>query len=356
MPPPAEGIYPPELQSAHKRPPFLKRHKVISIGIIIIAFLTILELVTWPESTADLSYEGEVWGDLTAEGYIWGHQRSDHDFCCVSQYASMCEETLTISVTNVSRVRLFDPPDGDRINKTVDCINSTFVIIPEPEPRYDSSVNGDWHDIDVRCVFSDFNGTFEGTDTEYYDRKWVSRIWGTARVIHDESASYDIDIDDCIVIIDGIEYVNSSWLYIPEGEVANLTITGRGGIGVGTNLHPHINGTLEVDDFVRLKIGFNDEYQKILFDGEDIEVRTIRSSYEFSHWGHVYEPWVIEITVPEGTEVEIQEIAKLPIGINIVLMVVIISLVIVVGRSIVSIIHREREERGSTPPEGHEPR
>jgi hypothetical protein len=302
----------------------LKYNYRFHAGWIGVLALVLTIPVTWPEPIEGLVYEGEVWGDVRAEGYIWGEHVAEHDHVYVSQILPGDGERLHATVTNVSSVRLLDPPHGNRIDSTVVCENGTFEIIAEEDPRYRSSIMGQWWDVDFDCVYAEFNGTFEGTHDEYWPIENVSWVEGSANIRHDPKASYDISIDDCIVIIDGIEYVNASWLFIPEGETATITIGGSHNMRVGSGLFPHINGTLEVDEFNHLDGFWTDKYQTIKFGGDDIEVRTTQASVWFEHWGESYDPWIIEVTASSGTEIEISETSKIPIAISVILVILLL--------------------------------
>ena len=132
---------------------------LLSIAIV----LGLLLSIAWPESTSDRTYEGEVWGDLRAEGFIWGEHRAEHDRIYFRHRSDVEGEGLRANVTNVSSIRLFDPPDGDRINVTVECLNRSFVIIAD-----NASIRCTAWDVDFRCIYQEFNSTFPGVNIEYW--------------------------------------------------------------------------------------------------------------------------------------------------------------------------------------------
>ena len=76
---------------------------------------------------------------------------------------------------------------------------------------------------------------------------------------------------------------------------------------------------------------WSDEYERIRFDGNDIRVRTTQESRYTSGGGPFssFDQWGIEISVHQGTNVEITEPGKLPLwtvyimlGVSVVLFVI----------------------------------
>jgi hypothetical protein len=255
--------------------------------------------ITQAESTSKRTYEGEVWGDLTAEGFIWGDYKGEHEYIDYRVWSYQEGDGLWVNVTNVSQVWLFYSPHGERINVTVVPENKSFEIFMTR-----GSIYGYWWDLDVHCVYTDFNGTFEGTDDAYYPIETIPWIRGTASIRHDPSESYDIRARDCIVVIDGIQYENASALSIPENETAHVSIQGKGGLRVRYGLFPIINGTLEINNFRKTEGHYTYQYKTIRFTGNNIEVRTTQHSDWWDHWGEGYDPWVIEVSVPPDCIVE----------------------------------------------------
>jgi len=269
----------------------------------------VILLISWPEGAKDRVYEGELWGDLEAEGYIWGEQKAEHG------YVSFGLGDMTVNITNVSEVWLFDRPFGERINRTIECQNRSLTIVSRPD---DFGVfTGNCWDIDMRCVYSGFNGTFGDKTDPYYPDYNVSWLEGHASIRHDDPLEWDIELGGCDVIIDGVVYEFVDHLCVGDGDNANVTVRGAGSVYYGSPLFPHINGTLKIKNFEHLKDGDSDRYQQLVIKGEDIALRTVNPSNYASGGGPIfntaYDPWEVEISTSQDASIDIFEAFKLPI-------------------------------------------
>ncbi len=207
-------------------------------------------------------------------------------------------------------------------------MNETVQIVAN-----NGGFSGQFWDLDFHCVYREFNGTFEGDEYEYYPKDTASWVEGRSLLRHNESRDWDLHLRDCRVIVDEIEYQVGfeGHLIIPEGETAVVTVQGSGNLRVDSGFHPHINGTLTIENFLRVDGLWSDEYERIRFDGNDIRVRTTQESRYTSGGGPFssFDQWGIEISVHQGTNVEITEPGKLPLwtvyimlGVSVVLFVI----------------------------------
>ncbi len=295
------------------------RHLVMALVLALAILLT-----SWPEGAKGRVYEGELWGDLEAEGYIWGEQKAEHD------YVSFWLGDMTVNVTNVSVVWLSDPPFGERINNTVECHNRSLTIVSRPDDF--GFFTGNCWDIDMRCVYSDFNGTFVDKTDSYFPDYNVSWLEGHASVRHDGSIEWDIELYGCNVIIDGVVYESASYVRVGDGERAEVTVRGAGDIYFVSPLFPHINGTLRMENFEHVEDGHSDRYQQLVIKGKDIALRTVNPSESGSgggpFGGTFYIPWAVEISASQDASIDIVETFKLPIYAELVVITVIAILAI----------------------------
>lgn len=202
-------------------------------------------------------------------------------------------------------------------------------------------------DVDFYCVYGGFNGTAVSDEEEYWPEYDVSWLEGHASVIHNDSMDYDIEMFDCLVIIDGVTYERVDHLSIAEGDVAELSVRGRCSVGFDGGLYPHINGSLRIDNFLRYERDSQDTYQSLVLKGDDIPLRTIDlpntgSGGIFSF----FDQWVVEVTASPDATVEIVEPLKLPLYVE----PFIIAVIVVLAIGTLSSIHRALVDAASRVP------
>ena len=338
--PPAIG-YKLEYVEVHdprpRRPIISGRQRVLLLlaGMII---LIITILITWPSTvedpTGDLVFEGEVWGDLTTEGEIWGESVSELDVVSIRHWSEGGGEGLRVNVTNVSNLWLEDYQSDS--NVSVPCENRSFVIIAD-NGRFTAYLS----DLEFECEYQEFIGIFPGDEEEYYPECIVTSVEGHGYLVHGEYHRWDITLGDCVVVVDGVEYLGIDSLFIPEDETPYVEV--RGSVGnqgnLRTGLHPHVNGTLVVENFLHEKDGRSQLYQRITFEGEDISIRTtVYSQYGTGGMNYFFDQWAIEVTISPDTTVEIEEAADTPLWVEAIL----IALLVIMVYYTISFLRRQR--------------
>ena len=295
------------------------RHLVMALMLALVILLT-----TWPEDAEDRVYEGELWGDLEAEGYIWGEQKAEYD------YVSFWLGDMTVNVTNVSAVWLSDPPFGERINSTVECHNRSLTIVSRSDDF--GWYAGYCWDIDMRCVYSDFNGTFVDKTDSYFPDYNVSWMEGHASVRHNDSLDADIALYGCNITIDGVVYESASYVRVVSGDNVQVSVRGAGSVYFVSPMFPHINGTLRMENFKHVENGHSDRYQQLVIKGKDIALRTVNPSDSGSgggpFGGTFYSPWEVEVSASQDASIDIFEAFKLPIYAELVVIATIAVLAI----------------------------
>ena len=152
----------------------------------------------------------------------------------------------------------------------------------------------------------------------------MTSVEGHGNLVHGEYHRWDITLYDCVVVVDGVEYLGIDSLFIPEDETPYVEVRGdigrRGNIGAGRGLHPHVNGTLEVENFLHVKGGRSQLYHRIRFEGEDISIRTTAHS-QYGTGGPFawFDQWAIEVSISPDTAVEIEEAADTPLWVEAIL-------------------------------------
>ena len=338
--PPAIG-YKLEYVEVHdpraRRPIISGRQRVLLLlaGVII---LIITILVTWPSTvedpTGDLVFEGEVWGDLTTEGAIWGEHVSELDHVSLRHWSDGGGEGLRVNVTNVSNVWLFDYPSDTNIS--VPCENSSFVVIAD-----NGTFGAYLTDLEFECEYQEFIGLFPGDEENYWPQYLVTSVEGHGNLVHGEYHRWDITLRDCVVVVDGVEYLGIDSLFIPEDETPYVEVWGSVGNqgNLRTGLHPHVNGTLVVENFLHEKDGRSQLYQRITFEGEDISIRTTAiSQYGTGGSFNLFDQWAIEVTISPDTTVEIEEAVDTPLWVE----AIYIALLVIMVYYTISFLRRQR--------------
>jgi hypothetical protein len=312
---------PGPIRTANRQLPFL------IIGIILVLVTIIF---TWPSTVEDPSedrvFQGEVWGDLTTDGEIWGKAESPLDMVSLNHWSMDEAGELRVNVTNVSNIWLVDY--SQETNVSVPCQNGSFLIIAD-----NGGFGAYLSDLAFTCEYQEFSVSFLGDNEVYSPVHLVTSVEGHGNLVHGEYHRWDITLDDCVVVVDGIEYPDANCLFIPEGETPYVEVVGgigdMGGIGVWSGLHPHVNGTLVVDDFLHEKDGRTQMYQSILFRGDDIFIQH-SGPPQYGTGGPFpwFEQWSIEVTISADTTVSIEEATDTPLWVEAILITLFIVLVI----------------------------
>lgn len=316
-------------EAASEKAPISDRTKVLLL-LSGIALLVLIIVTTWPISFADLTgervFQGEVWGDLTAEGEIWGECQSDLERVWLGHWTQGGGTGLRANVTNVSRVWLESNRLGTNIS--VNCSKGSFVVIAD-----NGSFGAYLSDLDIRCEYQEFSGTFPGEGEDYYPDCIVSTVEGQGTLVHGEDHRWDISMRDCVVIVDGVEYHDVDSLFIPDDEAPLVEIRGAvgqiGNLDVSSVLHPHVRGTLEVEDFYHETGGRTRHYKLIRFEGEDISIK--HSGNSRSGTGGPFEwfdQWSIDVTISDDATVEVEPALPTWVEAALIALVAILSLVL----------------------------
>jgi hypothetical protein len=296
--------------------------------------LVITIQVTWPSTvedpSGDLVFEGEVWGDLTTEGVIWGEHVSEFDYVDFGFWSASGEENLRVSVTNVSQIWLIDRHNDTNIS--VPCTNGSFEIITNS-----GSLDVYLSDLEFRCEYLEFIGIFPGDEEDYGPTVSISSVEGHGYLTNGRAIEWHqhegFDLDGCLIVVDGVEYREIHSLLIPDGETAYVEVEGsvdfRGGIRVSGGLRPHVNGTLEVWNFLHKKDDRSQLYERITFEGEDIYIKHNGGSQTGTggmfRW---FDQWGINVTISPDTTVLIEEAPQTPLWAE-VIMIALVAILIV---------------------------
>ncbi len=308
-----------------------QRRTFLLISIILLSFTILL---TWPSTvedpTGDTVFEGQVWGDLTVEGVIRGEHVSEFDNVDIGHWSDG-GGGLRVNVTNVSNVWLFNRRYDT--NVSVPCENRSFLIIVD-----NGSFNAYLSDLEFECVYQEFSGSYPGYEEDYEPQVLVTSVEGHGNLVHGvfiyKYRQGDVTLDDCVVVVDGVEYQEIDGIFIPEDESPYVEVRGdigsRGSIHVGRGLDPRINGTLEVENFLHEKDGRSQMYRRIRFEGEDILIHHTGYSEGGSGgggWKWFYQ-WRIDVTISPDTTVEIVETASAFLWVEVILIALLIFLLI----------------------------
>ncbi len=316
----------------------------LAVLVVAVVVLVVLVISAWPDRYEDVSsdevFEGEVWGDLTTVGDIWGRYDSEFERVDLRFWGSGGGDALRVWVSNVSVVSLLDR--HDETNVSVPCNNGTFMIITSY-----GSVNVCLSDLEFSCVFREYTGTFPGEDEVYGPRKSVSFVEGHGHLTNGRAIEWyhhdGFELDGCSVIVDGFTYREVDLLLIPDGETAYIEVEGAvgpmGGMRVPGDNAPHVNGSLEIEDFLLKRGERSMMYDRIMFEGEDIFIRTTQIS-DFGTGGPFawFDQWTVEVTLSEDVTVEAEPAPVTPWWV----IAVLILLIIILCLAIVTTVHRVR--------------
>jgi hypothetical protein len=270
------------------------------MAITMVVLVVLGTVLIWPESTDELVYEGEVWGDFRAEGNLTGRQVEEDGEVFIHANPTLGSEGVRAVVSNLTGVHLRTLGTPRNVDMDVPLPNGTFEVLVT-----DGSLEGAGWDMDLRCVYSDLNGSFPGTTVQYRPDMSVSSVNGTASIR--PGSAFALYVSSGICTIDGTVHIGVIQIDLLQNETAEVNITGRGSIRVGTGFHPHINGTLTIWDFKRYKGWWSDDLDSIFFEGPDIEV----AFGEGADWEEgvtlPYSPWTMEVTIQHGTIVRTSE-------------------------------------------------
>jgi hypothetical protein len=307
------------------KPFFSGRQRVLLLLAGMIILLTTI-LVTWPSTvedpSGDLVFEGEVWGDLSTEGDIWGENVPEHDWVYIRH--SGRDGGLLINVTNVSNLWLFDLHTDTNIS--VPCNNNSFIVVAD-----NGNFNAYLSNLEFECEYLEFIGIYPGDTDTYSPDFTVISVEGHGNLVHGEYHGWDIQLDDCRVVVDGVEYHDIDSIFIPEDETPYVEVWGS--VGTHGNIHtsfpPHVNGTLVVVNFLHIKDGRTQMYDRIKFEGEDIFIdHNGRSQYGTGGPFPFYDPWTIEVTISPDTTVEIWEADDTPLWVEAILIGLLLIIVL----------------------------
>jgi hypothetical protein len=293
------------------------------LGYLFVGIVLILVTIyyTWPSTVEDASgdnvYAGEVWGDLTTGGEIWGEHVSELDNVSLYHWGMGDTGGLRVNVTNVSNIWLVDYSQGTNI--TVPCENGSFQIIAD-----NGGFGAHLSNLAFECEYQQFTVMYLGDDDVFTPRYAVTWVEGHGHLVHGQVEQWDVMLDDCVVVVDGVEYRSVDILFIPEEETPFVKVMGMtgelGNIRVWRGLHPHVNGTLEVEEFLHEKDGRTQMYESIWFRGEDIHIYHTEPP-EILTDSDLFIPFrlEIEVTISPDTRVVIEEATQTPLWVEAIL-------------------------------------
>jgi hypothetical protein len=328
----------------------MRYKQVITIAVVLIIILAVFYNVVRDEPF----FVGEIWGDLSSTGEVVGIHVLESGRIAMSSRGPIGSDTrLMIEVSNISSVLMWYWEDGK--------IHETNYVLQNRSLTIDASHTGffgtnDLVNAKIDYHFSEFSGYWVDEFTYHVHLEFES-IEGLAQMPHDLDDDGDFTVNwDTYVYIDDVT-ITDEWasFNIPEDEVADISLTGNGNLSFNTPPEVHIDGTLTIEDFEARK-GHQiipRRYAWVRIEGEDIIVRTrANPDYQNFKGSEYWDPWVIEIESPEGTDVEIR--SRLT-ATNLLVYIFIMGTVIIFLYSLVS-------HRRTNPPEptmlepGHPPR
>jgi hypothetical protein len=162
-------------------------------------------------------------------------------------------------------------------------------------------------------------------------------------------------LDTCTVTVGHHKYYGMDDLFIPDEERAYVEIEGHVGPrgGISTGLRPHVNGSLEVEDFLHEKGGRSQWYDRITFEGEDIYIQHSGGSQSGTGgtWAW-FDQWTINVSVSPDTTVEIEEAWYVPVWMEMLLIMGLALLVVFTFKTWRDLGRPPREDPHMGPPEG----
>jgi hypothetical protein len=234
---------------------------------------------------------------------------------------------LMVEVSNISSVSMWYWVDGSIYETNYTLKNRSLTIDASSRGYFGTNqlVNAR-----IDLYFREFSGSWVDEFTYHVHLEFES-IEGSARMPHDPDDDRDFTVNwDTYVYIDDVVITNE-WasFNIPEDEVADIIITGIGNLSFSPPPEVHIDGSLTIEDFTGRK-GHQiipRHYDRVRIDGEDIIVRTRENpDYQNFKGRDYWDPWVIEIDAPEGTDTDIRSSLALS---NILVYLFITSIVII---------------------------
>ena len=308
----------------------------MTVLIASVIVLVIVVVLTWPARYHDISgnrvFEGEVWGDLTTEGEIWGECDSDLEYVSVRHWSRDGGTGLRAYVSNVSHIWLFSYRTDT--NVSIPCDDESFMIIAD-----NGSFGAYLSNVKFWCEYEDFSGTFPGDEDDYYPDYNVSSIEGYGHVVHGQYHRYDITLNDCIILVNGSYHQDIDSIFVPEDENPLMEVEGQvgpeGSFRVFSALHPRVNGTVEVEDFLLTMPGRpSRSYDVIRFEGEDIYIRhNGGSQYGTGGPWAWFDQWSIEVTLSDDATVEVERAPGTPLWVEVVLLAMISALLVAIIRT-----------------------
>jgi hypothetical protein len=275
--------------------------------VIAISIATIIIVAIYYEYVEDQPiFDGDVWGDLQSTGEVVGVDVIDSRRIAISSWGSPgTNASLILEISNISRISMHYWDDGEIHETNYTLINRSLLIDASNRGFFGTNdlVNGE-----INYDFREFSGYWVDEFT-YRIHTEYEFIDGMAQMSHDHDYDWDFTVDwETYVYFDNFTLTDIFGHYrIPEGEVADIKITGSGNLSYIPD-EVHINGTLTIEDFEPSlgHIFIRRNYELVRIDGEDILVRTITKPRFESPKGHdEWDPWVIEIDVSDGTDSEI---------------------------------------------------
>ena len=310
----------------------ITRRTRLAVLVVALVVLVVLTAAVWPAKVEDLSgervFEGEVWGDLTMDGEIWSEHESEFDHVVLIYWGPSGGEGLHVRVSNVSSVLLVDL-DADT-NVSIPCHDGTFEIMTE-----NGSVNVYMSDLEFRCDYLFYQGVFPGDKTEYFPRYSVSSVEGRGYLTNGRAVEWyqheGFELDRCLVSVDGVGYPGKDVLHIPDGETAYIEVEGTveppGTIRAPRGHGPHVNGSLEIENFLLKRGERTMMLDRISFVGEDVVIQTTRTS-QYGTGGPFawFDQWTIEVTAPEDATIVVERAPDTPWWVMAVLIFLITAL------------------------------
>lgn len=297
---------------------FVRRNQGIVITVV---YMFIFSTIYIQHIASTDRFVGDLEGDLVAEGRIWSDVMvTDTDFIIGCYPSPSADGGLRATVSNVSRVHLFDPPYGEYVDEWIPIVNSSFDIVCRS-----SSIRGFFQEIRIQSTLSDLNGSFHGKVEGYWLESLTSSLDGFASIVHRAEEEYDIEVynfDEGGAIINGKEYNHTIWVSLSEGDSATIMFNGSGNINISPRHTFHIDGTLSISNLMRTNVFPPIRYQDIVFEGDDIGLLVVQQSDFWSHWSDNYEPEIVRITLNGRSEVE-SRMSYLVLGLTIIMTLIV---------------------------------
>ncbi|UCC93297.1 MAG: hypothetical protein JSW25_01085 [Thermoplasmata archaeon] len=249
-------------------------------------------------------FYGEVWGDLEATGRIT--QEYEYDRLYVYHYnvppQGQTRREMEVTVTGVEGILISNLPDwnGSWVNETVD-VGSETVTIRIDEGHFTCHIR----DVTMVYRYSEYrgqafpNGGFNDPDYEVFIS--TSDVEATGYFKPGDT----FELSDATITIDGEDhYLRKASLNISGDGLLPIHVWSEAGLAgdrgplPGKYDHPvRIDGRLVIEDFVEVNEQGSPvrSHERLVIDGDNIEIYDHGGPYTWEKWSFNLEPWTLEI-------------------------------------------------------------